>query len=101
MPAPTHRVPPLVRVTVGGTRLHAYLLAWVEPGAARVGWCEQYQTLPGRVESHQWRWVVDDVPRGDVEQLPGQSYLAVPHAERARHPEKPEDTRTWRQMKRG
>ncbi|WP_433701760.1 hypothetical protein [Nocardiopsis sp. CA-288880] len=66
-------------MTVQGVRLHAYLLAWVGD-RARVGWCEQYQPLPGHVEPHQWRWCVDDVPRGDVETLEGQSYLGVPQA---------------------
>jgi len=101
MPAPTHRPPPMVRVTVQGVRLHAYLLAWVGAARARVGWCEQYQVVPGVAEPYQWRWVEQDLPRGDVETLDGQSALAVPRAETAQEPEQDTDPRTWRQMKRG
>ncbi|GAA1455599.1 hypothetical protein [Nocardiopsis tropica] len=72
MPPPTHRTPPLVRATVGGEALHAYLLGWVG-GRARITWVEAYHDEP-----HQWRWVETTLPSGDVEQLPGQSYLAVP-----------------------
>ena len=102
MPSPTHRVPPMVRATVGGTTLYAYLLEWVGDEMVRIGWAEQYQTRPGVGEPYQWRWAVTDVPRGDMELLEGQSYTAVPTgAEGAREPEREEDTRTWRQMKRG
>jgi len=102
MPAPTHRVPPRVRATVDGVRLYAYVLEWVGSDMARIGWAEQYQVRPGISEPYQWRWAVTDVPRGDVELLEGQSYAAVPRgAEGLRMPEREDDTRTWRQMKRG
>jgi len=57
---------------VDGVALHAYLLAW-EGGRARITWVEAYHGEP-----HQWRWVETALPSGDVEQLPGQSYAAVP-----------------------
>ena len=102
MPAPTHRVPPVVRATVGGVVVYAYVLEWVGQDRVRVGWCEQYQVRPGVAEPYQWRWCVDDVPREDVELLEGQSYVEVPRgAEGLRTPEKAVDDRTWRQMKRG
>ena len=97
MPASSHRAPPLVRVTVSGVRLYAYLLAWVGAGAARVGWVEQYHGAP-----YQWRWVEADVPRGDVETLEGQAYTAVPTgAGEVRAPGLADDDRTWREQKRG
>jgi len=97
MPSPTHRVPPMVRATVNGVVVYAYVLEWVGQDRMRVGWCEQYSE-----ESYQWRWAVADLPRGDIEELPGQSYVAVPTgAEGAREVEAPIETRTWRKMKRG
>ncbi|MEE2040162.1 hypothetical protein Q8791_23375 [Nocardiopsis sp. CT-R113] len=99
MRAPTHRAPPLVRVTMDGVRLFAYLLEWVgqDGEKARVWWVEQYAGEP-----YQWRAVEADLPRDSVELLEGQAYAQVPQsAGGVREPEREEDTRTWRQQSRG